>query len=857
MSQLRKGQYSTFMKPLIIMVFGGLLISLLTTSLNFNIGLAEEQAQVQFQNAPSQDFSQVANCLSVDEGLSGSDYLLNQTKLERMDKKYNLREPECAENFRYGYEVEVEQHYLKGVSPGDTTRPADVVFALDDSLSMDSYMQQVKQNTQEFMNKLPEGSRVGMFTYAQHEKDPTREGEIDAIVELTHDPSAVINQIESVIGNTFCCTEAEDRAIEYAMEGFDFRQNSRKMIIILATEPATKDSSTPRCGGPEFGNGAASAQCLQEWAEEADNRDFTIYTLADVQGQYDDIAETTDGKYFQVSSDYSSVFEEIAGEEKFIGGKSTCTVPPVRNYNGSAQVVFYADASDQFDEEWETMCDKVDKKIDTLEARGLKANVSFYAPGQPGSPGNGQGEPMQISGSDYDYSSTVPSCVVADENNAVVSSHGRGITEWSGEGLAEYNSSKDSGLEAWGVSAKWILENHDWNESADRRMMFVIGDQDPTGGDSSGGDFRNKSGTEILDNETEIVRNVTNLSENESVSVYTMSGEMEYQASDQYGDPEENDARELMKKVSSESGGAYLNYQSTEKIPRKVQEQFRGLSEQEASGAGTCTNVTYSFGEKEGSEGSNLDRSLTASFPASVRQSEKLTTPATVKIELRKGSLERLAGGINKAISTGERLGENTSVYVSINNEETLEVRNEEVERKQRTEYKLRNPDGDSVLDMHDDLMIGVNGRTVFQDRDQAPSNLDFNDESLHFEAYKGASLQIIALNTVAPDLKLEKLELRCVNGCPNNGQIVNPETIQASEGSEEYQKLGGLGPFYHNFTQVEIGKVENVDERAVCYADSESCVVLRSQDVKDLTLRPGSHDVQIQYSPSQGVSFQ
>lgn len=835
MNLSRKGQYSTFMKPLIILIFGGLMISLLTTSINFNIGLTEEESQLRFQTAPNQEFSDLASCLSVNEKLTGSNYLLNQTMLERMAMKNQFREPGCAENFRYGYEVTVEQNYLRGISPGKMTKAADVVFALDDSGSMGGYLNQVKQNTREFIDSLPEGSRVGMFTYASPPNSY-----INNRVNLTQDVSKVTSELASI--GTDGGQEPEDLAIKYTLNQFDFKDTRRKILIILATEPATRD--TPTSKSPT------------EWAQEAANRNIQIYTVSSMAGEYVDIAQITEGKRFSVNADYSSIFEEIAGEERFIAGKSTCTVPPVRQYNGTAQVVFWADASDDYDEEWEAVCGKVKQKMKTLEARGLKANISFYAPGQPGTRTNGKGQPMTLSGQEYNYSSVLPSCIDSPVNNATTSSHGKGITEWSGEGLTDYNSSKDYGLEAWGVSSKWILENHDWNQSADRRMLFVLGDQDPTGGNSSGEDFRTKKNTEELDNETEIVRNVTELSNNKSVSIYTMTGEMEYKASDRYGDPDKNDAKELMRYVSSKTGGAHIEYQRTGKLPEKVKAQFRGLSEQSTSRAGTCTNVTYRFGETAGSRDENLDRSLQVSFPASVRQSEALTTPATVKIELRKGPLEKLAGAINKAVKTGKTRFENTSVYVSVNNDETLEVRDQTVERKNLTTYKLHNPSGDSVIDMHDDLIIGVNGRTVFQDRDQSPSTLDFYEDSLQFKAYKGASLQIIALNTVAPKLKLEKLELRCVNGCPDNGQMINSQKIQATEGTEEYRKLGGLGPFYHNFTQVKIGKTTELQEKAVCYGETDSCTVLRSQNVEDLTLRPGSHDLRITYSPSQGVTF-
>ena len=830
-----KGQYSTFMKPILIMIFGGLLMSLLMSSLNFNIGVTQDRSQIEFQASPSEDFSAVANCLAVDEPVSGSDYLLNQSKLERIDRNYNLREPECAENFVNGYEVSIEQQYLRGVSPGgETTRAADVVFALDDSGSMGGYLNKVKENTREFIDELPEGSRVGMFTYASPPGSY-----INNHVNLTEDASEVTSELSSI--STDGGQEPEDKAIKYTLNNFDFDNNRRKILIILATEAATKDTPT--------------SKSVTEWAEEAASEDLEIYTVSSTAGAYVDIAEITDAKRFSVTADYSSVFDEIAGEDRFIGGKSTCTVPPVTQYNGSAQIAVTADASDNFDQEWETICDKVTSTVDKMEARGLKTNVSFYAPGQPGSPGDGKGEPMQISGGEYDMSDRIPSCVSSDENNAVDSTHGKGITEWSGEGLVDYNSSKDYGLEAWGVSSKWILENHDWNQSLDRRMLFVVGDQDPTGGNSSGENFRDVKNTEVLDNETEIVRNVTNLSENKSVNIYTMSGEMEYSDSDEYGDSEKNDAKELMSSVASNTAGNQIDYQDVDKIPEKFENQFSGLSERNSDSAATCNDVTYSFGEKKGSEDSNLEASLTSRFPASVRQSDKLTTPASVDITLNKGSLEKLAGAINKAVSNGERFGENVTVYADINNDETLQIEDREVERDKETTYQLQKPGGDTTLDIEDDLMIGVNGRTVFQDRDQSPSTIDFSNSENQFKAYRGASLQLIALNTVSPQLKLPELELSCVNRC-SESQTINPELIQASEGEERYLELGGLGPFYHNFTEVEIGKVDEVEERSLCYSGSDNCVVLRSEDIEDFTLRPGSHEVLIRYSPSEGVSF-
>ena len=829
-----KGQYSTFMKPIIIMIFGGLLMSLLMSSLNFNIGVTQDRSQIEFQASPTEDFTAVANCLSVDEGVSGSDYLLNQSKLERMDRNYNLREPECAENFVNGYQVEVSQDYLRSVEVDRIGSKIDLAFVMDTSGSMSDDWNDLCNIQSEVVDSLEEDGADVEFT----------------VYGLSSTQNCADESISSLH------LESWGPGTEWLVNNHEWRSGSKKVIFPMSDEcPKNGDG----CGSPDDSS-------IQSALNALETTEIEVYPIwgsgggSQVQGYMQELAEATDGEA-SYKGDASDLAEFIVGAaggggETYVGGKGTCSIPPVRSYNASAQIVITADASDDYDREWETICNKVSSKVEELEAKGLKTNVSYYAPGNPGGVQNGKGTPMQISGGEYDMSDRIPSCVSSPDNNAVDSNYGKGITEWSGEGLTDYNSSKDYGLEAWGVSSKWILENHDWNQSVDRRMLFVFGDQDPTGGNATGEDFRTEQGTDILDNETEIVRNVSNLSNSKNVNVYPVNGGLEYSALDVYGDEEKNDALEMIQLLDSETDGSQIVYETIDNIPTKFQEQFRDLSEQESGTAGTCQNVNYTFGETQGSEGSNLEASLTSRFPASVRQSDKLTTPATVDITLRKGSLEKLAGAINKAISNGEKFDENVSVYADINNDETLMIENREIERDQKTTYQLQTPGGNTDIDIEDDLMIGVNGRTVFQDRDQSPSTIDFSDSDNQFKAYKGASLQVIALNTVAPELKLPELELSCVNGCGQT-QTINPDLIQASEGEQRYVELGGLGPFYHNFTEVEIGKVEETEERSLCYSGSDNCVVLRSEDIEDYTLRPGSHEVLIRYSPSEGVSFQ
>ncbi|MFB6180831.1 MAG: VWA domain-containing protein [Candidatus Nanohalobium sp.] len=830
----RKAQFSTFLKPIIILIFSSLLIALLAISLNFNLGLSEDKEEIRLQSQPTDTFQELANCLSTKTEDNGA-YVLNQTLLAEMERKYRYREPECAENYRYGYEVEISQNFVTGLTPEKSETPADVVFALDDSGSMGTYLNRVKQNTKEFIKNLPTGSRVGMFTYASTCQSCTDWGLEKNRVNLTVDSSKVTSEISGI--TTDGGLEPEDKALKYAMNNFDFKKGRRKIIILLATESATRDTAT--------------SKHVTEWAQEAASRDITIYTVSEKSGTYKEIAETTGGKRFSVTADYSSIFEEIAGKEKRVGGDSTCTIPPVDGYNGSAQIVIAADTSENFTEEWSAICNSVNSTINKIESKGLKTNVSFYAPGLPGTPTDGQGTPMDINGASYDHRPAfrnVPSCLNLGSNNAV----NGGITQWNSPGLVNYNRSKDYGYEAWGVFSKWILENHNWNQKVDRRMMFVVGNQDPTGGDGPA-DFRYNSTPVVIDGEAEIVEKVAEISDYKNVSIYTVAGDMEYKAEDRYGNVNKNDAVELMKNLSSETGGELIRYSAPAKISEKIREEFESLKTTSGSPA-TCENLRYHFGETHGSE--NTDR-VASTFPVTIRHSQGLYTPGTLRLTLREGSLEKLAGAINQVTKAGRKMNRNTTTTVSLQNEKTLSIGDKAITRYSKTEYVLVSS-GSTDIQVKDDLIIGVNGRKEFADRDGAPSIIDFSKPSNRITGYKGANIQLIAINTQHPELKLPELSLKCAPSATcTASQKLNSNTIKASQGDKEYQKLGGIGPFYHNFTRIKIGNHKTVNEKTVCYQGTNQCVVLRSNKVEETEIRPGDHSLIIRYNPSTGVSIE
>mgnify|MGYP006267745347 FL=1 len=835
-----KGQYSTFMKPILIMIFGMLLISLLTSTLNFNVGLEQDRQATEFQSTPIEVFSDVSSCLSVDQSVSSSNTVLNQTKLEEMDMKYNSREPECAETFSSGYQINIKQDFLKSVEVNRIGTKIDLAFVIDTSGSVTSddlvILCNIKDDVIDSLEK--QGADVKFKVYG-----------------LEGTPGCANQYLNA--GHVENWAKGTKMLVNSGM----WRSDSKKVIFPMSDECPYEGG----IDGSSCNNGDQAS--IDDAENELSSTDIEVYPIwgddmpSKGKNYMDQLATSTGGEVTSSTGSTGDLANFIVGAAggggyTYESGESSCSLPPVRSYNASAQIVINSDASDDYDQHWNAICSQVNNSVEKLEAQGLDTEVSYYTPGQPASSSTGQGNPMQVSGSDYDFSTNVPSCIDTTYNGAATSSYGKGITEWNSTGLVDYNSSKDYGLEAWGVSSKWILENHNWNNSKDVRMMFVLGDQDPTGGNSTGENFRKTSGTKLLDNETEIVNNVTNLSDQYNVNIYTMSDNLEYSAQDRYGDSTVNDAEELMKLAASESGGERIIYGSVNELSERFEEQFYSLSEQGNEGAGTCKNVSYNFGDTNISD-EGVEESLISIFPVSVRQSKNLTTPAEMELRLTQSPLQRVVGTINKAISNGEMLNDNITVSSRINNDREISVKNTIFNRKNKTTYGLRTTSGNTDIEVNDGLIIGVNGREVFRRMSPGVTTIDFSDSSNQFEAYKGASLQVVGLHTDQPGLKLDSLELYCVNGCHNNGQEINPNLIQADKGTNKYRELGGLGAFYHNFTGIEIGKTTDVTQKGVCYENTGNCKALRSDEVEDLSLRPGSHNLQAKYSTTGGVTFQ
>ncbi len=842
-----KGQVSSFLKPIQVIIFASIFVVVLILFLNFELGLEEQSSSLSSDENILTAYQKISSCASVESSRSPASFLIDQRKVARYDREYSKSQLPCAHSYGYSYNVTVNPLFLGSLSTEiQSESPADVVFALDDSGSMGTPISEVRQNTKNFIEALPQGSRVGMFTYAD---------EIDNKVELTDDPEEVTSVLDSIpISGSF---EFEDLAIKVGINEFDYDAGKRKILVILATEAADKGSGTEKCGNG--GKGASvPISCLNEWADEASSEGIEIYTIADRESVYKQIAERTGGKYFDVTADYSNVFEEIAGDKVYAGGGNTCTLPPVERYSGTVDVVFAADSSSSFQDEWGTVCKAATNTQKNLEERGINASVSVYAPGNPGSISNGQGSPMQVDGEDYNHSeaSNVPSCIKSDYNNASSIGYGKGITEWESSYMPEYNSSTDYGYESWGAFSKWILENHDWREGADHRKMYVFGDQVPTGGNETSESFKEKVGHGIS-NGTELVGNITELANSKNIEINTFRGdEWEYGSTSMVEPFSENDAKVLMRRTAANTAGTYGNYTDIENVGERVAEIFKGIEGSE-TGSGFCKKLEYSFGEETSSPESTVRDRRTLNYPVAVSH-EDVKSKGRMEVELRESELSDIGGQIQKVIDRGKETGETVSAAFRFS--PSVKVSGEEisVEKKKTSTYKLVEGDShSSEFEVSDKLVVGVNGEEVARyekSEDEQTVTADFGSNS--FEAYEGAYIQHIAVNRDKESgMLLENFDLECTSCTPVQRQPLVDEEINSDEGSSTYKERGGIGVFEHASTEINIGEKETVNKPGVCLGEGSNaaCRTFNVDEISEISLEPGSYLLNIEYDPETG----
>ncbi len=151
----------------------------------------------------------------------------------------------------------------------------------------------------------------------------------------------------------------------------------------------------------------------------------------------------------------------------------------------------------------------------------------------------------------------------------------------------------------------------------------------------------------------------------------------------------------------------------------------------------------YKFGQTKGSTEEDLDRTLSTTYPSTLLEEDGSQTGATIRINMRIGALERLAGAINRATETGKNLNQQTTDSIRVDNQKTITIRNKTVFSDKTTTYTLQKPSGDKEINVEDDLIIGIDGQPVFKDFNKTETKIDFSKTENQFESYKGQAYSL------------------------------------------------------------------------------------------------------------------
>lgn len=835
----KKGQFSSLLKPVVIMIFGILLVMVLQSLIGFQAGLEEEEAEIDFVQQPRQDFQELKNCLQVDN--TG---VLNASKLAEFERKYPLSEPECAEDFKYGYNVTVKEEFVESEAMKEPK--VDMVFISDMSLSI-----------------AKEGEDLQQFCQVKEEI----ESELESMgFDVRLDVRGL--NAEAYTDNVQCATknvkssgsfndESWGPGTAYISENYDWREGATRFVFPMTDECPYKGGpyeGRDSDGNPKYEDcDSEDDDSIENAVEKANKNGVIVFPILGEAGEADDlkqwdqhieyvekIADETGGEYFrtgEVSSLKDKLVDIAASESLVLVERDTsCMLPSKPGFGKKLDLAVAVDASPGFGEEWSQVCSSIDKLEADLKLRGYKVETSVYGPGFPSS-GRILDLPESIGGGEYNISEdgrNVPGCL-ENQGVAAESSHGEAITAWN-EDLVDYSENLDDGPEAWGMVSHWVVENHPWRNT-DEKYLVTVGNSDPTGGDLRLETFRAGDGTQ---NESDVVNELVKEANEEDVSILTFSdGNWESSSRASYGG-EKNDAAELMEKAAESTAGRYTEYSTPSEIVSVVRKTLAPSYEDL-----TCENVRYSFGEKQGSPPEDIENEVTVTFPVVISHGEDDTNPGKLKINVRQGSLEKLAGAINKVALKGEETGQEVSATLRLKNSVEMKSVEENVEKPVETSYAVvESGTGDSKVEVNEDAIIGVNGDKALKDRDKQPTELEGS-----FKGYKGASLQVIAINVKPPELLLGPLAVKAKDCTSNCVQEITEAEIYATTG-KEYEELGGVGVFYHNFTELEVGPVREVESSLICASGfRDRCVEARTT-VKDFEIEPGSHLLKIEYNP-------
>lgn len=186
---------------------------------------------------------------------------------------------------------------------GGGTRRVDVVFLMDNSGSMDDEQNAVRNNMIAFVDSLSASGvdfALGLCRFGSADDDGTPILEDNG--SLTTDPLYFKNDVWSrnTVDGTF---EPGWDALHESATGFSFRPGAQRVFILITDESVT-------------GNNNEGTYTKSETEQTLLDQSVTNYALIDSTDQssrqdYGNLAETTGGAYFDITSPFQSILDEI------------------------------------------------------------------------------------------------------------------------------------------------------------------------------------------------------------------------------------------------------------------------------------------------------------------------------------------------------------------------------------------------------------------------------------------------------------------------------------------------------------------------------------------------------------------
>lgn len=194
-----------------------------------------------------------------------------------------------------------------GIGPVGTasgaTQKADVVFVFDETGSMGTQADALKDEVENVANELDSSgidARYGLVTY--EDIDQTA---VDT--ELSDDPADLVAGLDEF--DTFGGTEHASHAINFALAEMDYRSDAQKIIVVITDED---DDSSSSVRDTAITNLNEQNACLVAVSPDNDDDDEMKWVSQQVDcGDWTDIGSTS---FTTVVTDLIGIIEEVTGD---------------------------------------------------------------------------------------------------------------------------------------------------------------------------------------------------------------------------------------------------------------------------------------------------------------------------------------------------------------------------------------------------------------------------------------------------------------------------------------------------------------------------------------------------------------